>query len=164
MSKAKTMAVLLILGLVISLSACGKVTEKATEKGMEKLIESQTGSKVDITKDGAKIQADGQTVQVGEGMAWPKDAMGGLPEPKAKVTFVINGGEGKGCSVGIEEFENADAKKYMETLKELGYKALMTVEDKESMMFVGQKDKISVNFTYNITSKEGAVTYSPKAE
>jgi len=164
MRRARFMALLLIVGLFFSLTACGKVSEKIAEKGVEKLVENQTGAKVDITKDGAKIQSEGQTMQVGEKLAWPKDAMGEVPEPKAQVTFVMNAGDKKGCTVAVSGLSNDDAKSYIAKLKEMGYKEIMTMQDKDAMMFAGEKDKVNVTFTYNISSKEAQISNTPKAE
>ena len=156
----KLISVLLMVVILFSLSACGKITEKIAEKGIEKLVEDKTGAEVDITKDGATINVDGGSIQSGEDLDWPKDAMGELPEPKAKVTFIMVNEANKGGSVTIADFDEDKAKQYVEKLKDMGFKEVMKMEDSESIAFVGTSDKgEQVNFSYSIESKEGVIIY-----
>lgn len=156
----KMLGILLVVVLVLSFSGCSKITEKIAEKGMEKLVENATGAEVDISKDGAKIEVDGGSIQSGDNLKWPKDAMGDLPEPKAKVTFIMAGEAGKGGSVTISEFDEDDAKKYVEKLKDMGFKEVLNIQDSESIVFGGTSDNgAQVNFAYSPDSKEATITY-----
>jgi hypothetical protein len=156
----KNISILLIVVMVLSFSACGKITEKIAEKGIEKLIEDKTGAEVDINKDGASISVDGGSMQTGEDLDWPKEAMGELPEPKAKVTFMMLNDENKGGSVTLTDFDEDKAKKYVEDLKDLGFTEVMNMADAESIVFVGTSDKgEQINFSYDIESKEGVIIY-----
>lgn len=161
MKKTKPIALLLVVILIIALSACGKVKEKIAEKGLEKAMEKATGSKVDITKDGGKIEINGQSIAVGDDLAWPQDVMGDLPVPKAKISTVVKSQDGKGSMVTLTGFENV--KEYKEKLKELGYEDIMNAEDEDSLYYSGRKaagDKNAIaGITYNFQEKEGLITY-----
>jgi hypothetical protein len=156
----KVISVLLIVVMILSFSACGKITEKIAEKGIEKIIEDKTGAEVDITKDGASISVDGGSMQSGEDLDWPKAAMGDLPEPNAKVTFMMLNEENKGGSVTFTDFDEDKAKKYVEDLKDLGFEEVMNMADTESIIFMGTSDKgEQINFSYDLESKEGVIIY-----
>lgn len=156
----KIISILVIVVMVFSFSACSKITEKIAEKGIEKLVESKTGADVDITKDGATINVDGGSMQSGEDLDWPKDAMGELPEPKAKVTFIMVNEKDKGGSVTFSDFDEDKAKQYIESLKDMGFEEVMKMEDTESILFVGTSDKgEQINFSYDIEAEEGVIIY-----
>lgn len=160
MKVRKGISVIFILLLLLSLCACGRITEKIAEAGVEKLVKSATGADVDINKDGAKIEVGGGSIQSGDDLSWPGDAMGGLPEPKAKVNFIMTAKEGKGGSVTISDFDEKEAKKYVEKLKEMGFKEVMNIQDSESIVFGGTSENgTQVNFTYRPDSKEATITY-----
>ena len=153
-------AVLLVVIMVLSLCACGKIADKVAEKSVEKLVEKATGAEVDISDDGAEIKVDGASIQSGEDLKWPKDAMGELPEPKAKITFVMMDDATKGGTVALSAMEAADAKAYAEKLKEMGFKDGISIQDEDGVFFGGTRDKgDQVNFSYNIDAKECTIIY-----
>jgi hypothetical protein len=157
----KMISALLLVVMLLSISACSKIVDKVAEKGVEKLVENTTGAEVDINKDGTTIEANGGSVQAGEDLKWPEDAMGELPAPKAKITFIMVDDASKGGTVAFTELELDDARKYIDKLKEMGYKDGMNVEDSDGVFFGGTTDKGSqVNFTYNLSNKEGSMTYA----
>lgn len=165
MKVLRIMAVFLIVTIMFSLCSCGKIEEKIAEKSVEKLVENATGANVDITKDGGKIEVNGETMEAGENLPWPEEAMGELPKPKAKVTFVMAGDASKGGTVAVSELELNDAKQYAEKLKEMGFKNGMNLEDSDGIIFSGTTDKgEQVNFVYNLSAKEGTVAYSPAGQ
>ena len=154
---------LLLITMIISLSGCGKAAEKAAQKGMEKALEEATGGKVDIANDGTKIEIDGQSFTAGDNLAWPKDSMGDLPEPKAKVTAVMKGSEKEGSVVIISEFQ--DGKGYVQKLKDIGYEDIMSMEDTNGFIYVGKKaisaeKSAIVNVAVGSGGKDGSITYS----
>jgi hypothetical protein len=53
----------------------------------------------------------------------------------------------------------SDAEAYVSTIKQQGYQSLVELTDDESIMFSGQKDNITVAFTYNTSAEEGSVSY-----
>lgn len=163
MSKFKVVAFLLIITLLISLSACGKAGGKIAEQSVEKAVEKATGGTVDLSNDGLKIEGDGQSIAIGDKLAWPKDVMGDLPEPRAQVTGIIKGEANNGAIVIVSEF--GDVKGYVEQLQDMGYKDVMNIEDTEGFIYTGKKavneTKSAVaSITYNFSSKEGSITYS----
>jgi hypothetical protein len=160
MKKFNFVIIILLIAMGFSLSGCGKVAEKAAEKAMEKVMEQATGGKVDLSKDGGKLEIDGQTVSFGEDLSWPKDSMGDLPQPKGKVTAVMS--QSDGTVVVISEFE--DGKGYVEKLKSMGYEDLMSMQDATTLIYVGKKGLSSeksatVQVTYDFEGKEGSITY-----
>ncbi|HYE83236.1 MAG TPA: hypothetical protein VEG39_13855 [Clostridia bacterium] len=163
MKAARLVAVLLIATVVFSLCGCRKVEEKIAEKGAEKLIEDALGVDVDISEDGGEIKVDGGAMEAGEDLPWPKEAMGDMPKPEGKITFIMKDDETKGCTVTVSELETDNAKQYVEELKKMGYKETMRTENEDGILFMGGTDKGEiVNFAYNYSDKQGVVAYSPE--
>lgn len=157
----KMVTVLLVVIMVLSLSACSKVADKIAEKGAEALVEKATGAEVDISKDGTEIKIDGGNIQAGDDLKWPGDAMGNLPEPKGKVTFVMVDDATKGGTIAMSGMELEDAKQYVEKLKEMGFKGGMSFQDEDGVFFGGTNDKgEQANFSYNIGAKECSIIYT----
>ncbi len=153
---------LLTAAIVVSLTGCGSVQNKISEKVNEGIAEKAVGGKVDITKDGVKVQKDGVNYETGKDLKWPKEAMGDLPEPKAKIISVVNGDAGKGGTVAYTGMSLEDAKAYAETLKGLGYKGGMSISDGDIISHSGKNENgASVMFIYNTSPKEGSIMYTP---
>ncbi len=160
----RILACVLFAFLMFGLLGCGSIEDKIAEKATEKIVESATGAQVDIDKGSVKVEGEGGSFEAGENMAWPQDAMGDLPEPKATVTGVIRAGE-ESCTVTFTEMASDDAREYVAVLTEMGYKNGMNIADQESLMLAGTKDDgSSLSFIYNITAKEGTVTYGKTAQ
>jgi hypothetical protein len=119
MKAIRVAVVLLVVIIAFSLCSCRKVEEKIAEESAEKLLEKALGADVEITKDGGKVKVGGTTVESGENLPWPKEAMGDLPKPEGKITLVMENEKDKSCSVYIAEFEPDDAAKYVNKLKEM---------------------------------------------
>ncbi|NMC57229.1 MAG: hypothetical protein GYA50_08425 [Eubacteriaceae bacterium] len=107
--------------------------------------------KVVNTKDG--------TIIAGDNISWPQDNMGDLAKPNAKITGVIKGESDKSCAVTFSDMTKSDAEAYISAIKQHGYQSLIEFTDDESIMFSGQKNNITVTFTYNTSAKEGSVSY-----
>jgi len=163
MKAVRLVVVLLIAAMVFSLCACRKVEEKIAEKGAEKLLEEALGVDVDITKDGGKIKVDGGTMESGENLPWPKEAMGDLPKPEGKITFVMEDEKAKSCTATIAELEPDDAAKYINMLKEMCPEGGNLSEDIGLTVFSGDTDKdTSIHFQYSPDDKEGLIAYYPE--
>jgi hypothetical protein len=163
MKKAYIGVILLSAAVFFSLTGCGSMQDKIAEKATEGIAEKAVGGNVDITKDGVKVQKDGVSYEAGKDLKWPKEAMGDLPEPKAKISAVINTDAGKGGSVTCTEMSLEDAKAYVEKLKELGYKDGMSISDMDLISYSGKNGSgASATFMYNISPKEGSIMYAPK--
>lgn len=157
----KAVVVVLVVIMVLSLCACSKVADKIAEEGVEKLVENATGADVEISNDGAKIEVNGASIQSGEDLKWPADAMGKLPEPKGKITVVMIDDATKGGTVVLSEMEPDEGKQYAEKLKEMGFKDGMSIEDADGIFFGGTNEAgEQVNFSYNIDAKEGTIIYA----
>ncbi|MBU7006511.1 hypothetical protein [Phosphitispora fastidiosa] len=160
----RILALLLFAFLMFGLLGCSSIEDKIAEKATEKIVEGATGAQVDVDKGSVKVEGEGGSFEAGQDMDWPQDAMGDLPEPKAAVTGVIKAGA-ESCTVTFTEMVSDDAKEYIAALTELGYKDGMNIADQESLMLAGTKDDgSSVSFIYNITAKEGTVTYTKAAQ
>lgn len=161
----KTKKSLLFLALALTMvfiSSCGAVKDKLAENAIEGAIKKATGAEVDIKGDTTTIKSADGTFQAGDALKWPKEKMGDLPEPKAKITTVMSDDKTKGCTIAYSSMGLDDAKKYIENLLKLGYKDGLSSTDKDAILHSGQKaDGSTVFFTYNITSKEGAIVYTP---
>lgn len=164
MKAKRVAAVLLAVIMTFSLCACRKVEEKIAEKSTEKLLEEAFGADadidVDITKDGSKIKVDGGTIESGENLPWPKEAMGDLPKPEGKITFVMEDEKNKSCVVTISELEPDDAEKYINMLKEMCPEGGSLLKDMGLTFFSGDTEKnTSVHFQYSSDDKEGLISY-----
>ena len=164
MKKASMKTMVLIAAMIVSLCGCGAVQDKVTEKIGEGIAEKAIGGNVDITKDGVKVEKDGVSYETGNDLKWPKDAMGDLPEPKAKISAVLNADAEKGGSLAYEEMSLEDAKVYVEELKALGYKDGLNMSDEDLITYSGKNsDGYSVMFTYTLSTKGGSIMYTREA-
>ncbi|NLI93092.1 MAG: hypothetical protein GX434_13160 [Peptococcaceae bacterium] len=153
---------IVIMIVILSLTGCGTVQDKVSEKVGEKIAGDAIGGSVDITKDGLKAEKDGVSYQTGDDLKWSKEAMGNIPEPKAKISGVSNA-QGEGGSVTYSEMSLEEAKAYEEKLIDLGYtEDGRSVADNDMMGYSGKNSSgDSVIFTYNIGSKDGSIYYIP---
>ena len=150
----------LTAAIFFSLTGCGSIENKIAEKTAEGIAEKTVGGKVDITQDGVKVQSDEVNYETGKDLKWPKGAMGELPEPKAKISAVVNAEAGKGGSVAFGEMGLEDAKAYVEKLKELGYMGGLSISDEDLISHSGKNGSgASVIFNYSISPKEGSILY-----
>jgi hypothetical protein len=142
--------------MVILLSACG-----AGRK------DNQNVSATNSSQDETIMESSGENVQnidFGENIEWPKELMANLPEPKGKVTAVINDESTGSCTIAFAEMSKEDAMAYVDKIKELGYTNGLNVADGESIMAGGtETNGAEAFFTYNITAKEGTISYSSKS-
>lgn len=162
MRNVKILAIICIFAMLLSLSGCAKkLEEKIAEKTVEKMLENAVGGKVDITTDdGMKIQTEDGEMKTGENLEWPKEAMGDLPIPKAKVTFVMKDNNNKNCTVTLSELQPEDAKAFLEKLIDMGFKDGMNMQADDLLMYTGKRaDGCAVNFTYNNGPKEGVLVF-----
>lgn len=141
--------------------------EKIAEKAAEEYIEKAGGGKVDI--DGDKLTIEGKdgkdAVVVGNNLSWPGDKMGDVPEPKAIISAVLNNDGTQQCTVAYQGMKKDDAETYAKKLKELGYKGGMNLSDSDMIMTSGYNSKgDKVDFIYNITAKEGTISYAKQAK
>lgn len=155
--KLSILVAMLILAM-IAMSACGK--DSKPNDASKKTDQTQTS-----TNSNSNESSSGGTVSVGEKLTWPKALLGSLPEPKGKITAIIKD-ENKGqCTVAFAEMTKEDAKAYAAKIKEIGYTAELEAEDAEALIISGtSKEGSQVCFTYNITTKEGTIFYSSKAD
>ncbi len=162
MKFSKAIAIVLIIGMVALLTACGKISEKVAQKGIEKMLESQIGEDVDITDSGLKIGNKDEGFELGDDLEWPKDKMGDLPEPAGKVTFVMKASTG--CSVTVGEITKDEIKDYVEKIKDLGYEVIVDAEANGIYLFKGKKDNTSVSLQHEEGSEEAAIIYALEDE
>lgn len=161
MKAIRVAVVLLVVIMAFSLCACKKVEEKIAEKSAEKLLEEALGTDVDITEDGGKIKVDGKSVESGENLPWPKEAMGDLPKPGGKITMVLKDEKTKSCTATISELEPDDASEYINMLKEMCIEEGILSDDLGLTFFSGNTDKgASIHFQYSPDDKEGLIAYS----
>lgn len=160
MKAIRVVVVLMAVIMTFSLCACRKVEEKIAEKSAEKLLEEALGTDVDITEDGGKIKVDGKSVESGENLPWPKEAMGDLPKPEGKITIVLKDEKAKSCTVTIAELEPDDATKYINMLKEMCIDERTLLDELGLTFFGGNTDKgASIHFQYSPDDKEGLIAY-----
>jgi|GEM_PF-2087918 len=162
----KKVIVILVIVLVLSVfvSGCRKSIGDRIAEGM---LEDITGADVDVSGDGedVTIQTEDGSFSVGESMDWPGGSMADLPKPDAAITGVMDAGA-DGCTVVFGEMKKADAEKYVETIKALGYtESSMNMTDGDGIWYVGSKeDGSSVTFTYTYESEDGMIAFGAAGE
>ena len=145
--------------VLVLFAGCGKASQKVEEKIQEKIAEEAIGADVDISGDDIKIEKDGNTYQAGEDLSWKEDDMGGLPEPKAKITSLMNTEMGGFAS--FEEMSEEDARDYVQKIIELGYtENALNIEEGDMLNYTAKHSNgASISFSYTISSKDGSINY-----
>lgn len=139
--------ILLITIIAILMTGCKKTIE---EKITEKVIESTTGADVDINKDNTTISTPEGTTQMGSDIKWPKDKMGDLKELKANITMFTEDKENTYTYIMFEGLNKTDAEKYLESIKELGYKSVYEITSADGFTYIGKnEDGYEVSFFYS---------------
>lgn len=162
--KKVIVVLIIVLILCVFVSGCRK---SIGDRIAENVLENNTDADVDISGDGKNvtIETDEGTISTGEDMKWPGDAMGNLPEPDAAIIGFVDNGD-QGCSVAFGEMSKADAEKYVEFLKDLGYtENPMSMSDDNSIFYMGSaQDGAMATLTYTIETGEGMIAYTPASE
>lgn len=162
MKKTKILVLVLTAAISVCMSGCGKIHDKVSEEVGEGIVAKAVGGNVDITKDGIKVQKDGASIETGDDLKWPKSSMGDLPEPKAKITGILNGKATEGCTVVLSDMSFDVAKEYVEMLKELGYQDGLSISEADGISYGGRnKGGASAMISYNASPKEGTIGYTP---
>ena len=152
----------LTAAILVLLTGCATIQDKVSGKVSEGIVDKAVGGKVDVTKDGIKVQKDGTSIESGSDLMWPKSAMGDLPEPKAKFIGIINGNVTAGCTVVLSEMSLDDAQSYVDKLKSLGYKDGLIFSDDDALSYAGKNTANDMAMiSYKISSKEGTIQYTP---
>lgn len=142
--------------IALALCACA-----SPQKMAQDIIKQQTGQNVEINNDGSTVTVKGENGEsakysVGNDLKWPADKLQGLPELKGSVKGVIE--TGGGYYVTIDNVNQADARAYIQKLKDMGYGDGTELNDGEnhSLMFTGAKGEAEVFFQCDTES--GTVT------
>ncbi len=151
----KTIAVVIMVLLLLSLSGCGvrqKAADKVAEKIAEGILDKVTGDNVDVDLEDGKITVEGEdgaglTVGGGE---WPKDgAAAQIPEfKKGKINSVMNAADN--CWMSIEEVAEVDYMQYVEALKGAGFENGTEYTDADTHMYSAYRgEELLVTVTYS---------------
>lgn len=98
---------------------------------------------------------------------WPDEFKGKLPTPVCKITDVTRYDEksmsGKLTIVTFTDMSKEDAQKFVQGLKDLGFKDGVDLDSNEKIVFSGvnqdQTAQNGVNFMYSVTDKSGSIAY-----
>lgn len=143
---------LIVVFAMTTFTACG-TSNKANDSAKKS---NTDGSKAPNTT----VSKNGETVNIGQSLKWPKDAMGKLPEPKGKITAVLKDKNEGQCTVAYAEMSPEDAKNYANKIKELGYTEEVELSDIESIIIGGTAaDGSQVYFAYKTNTKDGTISY-----
>jgi len=135
--------------LILALAACGA---------------DKTSQDSDATQKTENEQQE-PSIEIGEELKWPKELMGNLPEPTGKVTAVMSDETSKQCTVTFGEMSKEDAGEYVKMVEELGYSGGLKVSDSDLISISGDDATgARVDFLYNVSPKEGIITFDPKSE
>lgn len=157
--KRNTLIILILLIAILAtlMTGCKK---KIEEKLTEKIIESTTGADVDISKDNTTIKTDQGTTQMGTNIKWPKDKMGDLKELKANITILSEDKNKTLTYIMFDGLNKADADKYLESIKDLGYKSIFETTSADGFLYVGNNENgFEINFTFS-NDGVGSLTYA----
>ena len=138
--KQRNIAILILMILIITIIGCSVHAENLAEESFkENYSEDSVFDKglqlsawaaywnLDIDDEITTIKAEEGSTQVGSTIQWPKDKMGNLKELKANITMVSEDRENVITYIMFEGLEKAGAEKYLESIKELGYKPIYEV-------------------------------------
>jgi len=155
--KTNIILILLIVIVVTLLTGCKK---KLEEKVTEKIIESTTGADVDINKDTTTIKTDQGTTQMGTNIKWPKDKVGNLKELRANITMFSEDKDNTITYITFDGLKKDDANKYIESIKDLGYKSLFETTSADGFVYSGNnEDGSEVVFSF-YNDGTGSLSYS----
>lgn len=164
MKKPVFYLIVLLAGLGLSLTNCKRAADKASETTAEAVIESATGSDVDIEQEGKKIsiKTDEGNVNINFGgdAEWPADMPKDVPKwtlSKIKGNTTAQAPEADTWTVYLENVNIGQVEAYEAELKKAGFKtALFKMDDGGSVS--GEKGKLQV--ACFITGSEAALTAS----
>ena len=123
--------------------------------------ESAEASSTSPAPESASPAASSQT------NAWPDEFKGNLPTPVCKITDIMRYDEksmsGKLTIVSFSGMSKADAEKYVEALKSMGFSGGITLSDDSKIAFSGvgkdQAAQNGVNFMYSVSDQTGTISY-----
>lgn len=154
---------ILTISLLLILTGCKqKVEEKVAEKIIESSIESSTDGDVDldIGDDITTIKTEQGITQMGSNIQWPKDKTGDLKELKTNITMVSEDKVSESIYIMYEGLKEDDAQKYLDSIKDLGYKSVYEVESSDGLAYIGNNENgFEVNFSYS-NDGVGSISYS----
>lgn len=163
----KIIMLLLVLGLVVSVSACG-LGEKAAEKAAEKAISNSTGGNVDYnSKDGTVTVKDdeGNSATLG-GTDWPSgDAAKLLPKfTVGTIVYVMDSNDYSWIT--IDEVKKSDFDSYVKKLQSAGFTVdqYTMTSDGYDMYTASDSKKNAVSASYDEENKELTITISVASE
>ncbi|MDP4153765.1 MAG: hypothetical protein Q8865_10090 [Bacillota bacterium] len=145
-----------ILGILVVFTSC------SAQNAAEKIIGNLTSGTVNLSSGGGQITTSDGALQFGDNLKWPGDKMPGIPEMKGKISGIINDNSTGGCSVTYSDVSASDAQAYRDSLKAKGYGNGLESADNDGLLFSGTNSSgEGVMFTYNTSSKDGMVMYTP---
>lgn len=156
--------VIFLFATGLSFTSCKRAAEKSSETMAEAVIETATGSKVDIDQKGEKvsIKTDEGNVNINYGgdAEWPADMPKDVPKwtaGKIKGTASSQAPEADSWTVYLENVNIGQIEAYEAELKKAGFKtALFKMDDGGSVS--GEKGKLQV--ACFLGGSEGALTAS----
>lgn len=142
----KVVSFILIVSVLLTACTSNKL-EKANAKGdIERKIEEGN-------------------LDTGKNLAWPEELMVNIPNPNpnCKITAILKNDKSLQCTVAFSGLSEEDSKEYVRKLKSIGYSGGLELTDESGTIYGGQSSNGStISYIYNITSKEGVITYLPK--
>lgn len=137
--RSKPLLLFLIILIILTIFTTG-CKKKIEEKILENIIEEATGGQVDIDDNTATVNTPEGTSQIGSNLKWPKDKMGDLPELKGNIFSIVEDKNAKLVMLYLGDLEEDNAKKFIETIKELGYEPAFESSTTEGFMYSGSKE------------------------
>lgn len=155
----RTIRLLLIVVLGLSLAGCGKsVTQKTTEKALEKATNGQAD--VDLSNNSVKVNVNGGSWEVGEKVSLPDGFPSDVYVVDGTVKSAVTTVAGKAYSVSLTTTKSvADVKAlYTSKLKDDGWTVTATASVSGSQMFSAEKGKRTLTVTIGADQDATVVT------
>lgn len=164
MKKSIIFLLFLWVWMGVSLSNCKRAAEKTSETTAETILETATGSDVDIEQEGKKISIETDegnvNINFGGDAEWPADMPKEVPKwtlGKIKGNTSAQSPEADTWTVYLDNVNIGQVEAYEAELKKAGFKtALFKMDDGGSVS--GEKGKLQV--ACFITGSEAALTAS----
>lgn len=170
-NKSNSTLIIVIVVILVMLGLGGYlvkkfVLNKIAEKSAEKILESATGSKVDIDgENGVTVKnGDGQ-ISTGSKAEWPKTMPSSVPEFKYGTISYSTSTDTetyKGWSVTYSEVSDGATDKYSKNLTDKGWSLTDSVESSLIVNKTFEKDDLIIYFMTDPSSKSATVTAQVK--
>jgi hypothetical protein len=154
--------VAILAGFLVFVSCGGgkKAADKRAEAAVEQVLKATTGKDADVKIDGKSVEITGEgfTHEFADTTEWPTDMFEGVPKfTFGKIERVSKGQEGGMMKFNIyfRDMEKGGIERYLDLLKEAGWKADLNVAGGTGGYVSGEKGGLGLNFMFSTEDGTG---------